>query len=77
MEKQLKYLVLGAGGTGGPIGGYLARAGKDVTLIARGRHLEAMKSNGLEIELGDESLFHGSISGNAGRDLCMCKRLFP
>lgn len=54
MEKQLKYLVLGAGGTGGPIGGYLARAGKDVTLIARGRHLEAMKSNGLEIELGDE-----------------------
>ena len=54
MEKQLKYLVLGAGGTGGPIGGYLTRAGKDVTLIARGRHLEAMKSSGLEIQLGEE-----------------------
>ena len=54
MEKQLKYVVLGAGGTGGPIGGYLTRAGKDVTLIARGRHLEAMKSGGLEIELGGE-----------------------
>lgn len=54
MEKQLKYVVLGAGGTGGPIGGYLTRAGKDVTLIARGRHLEAMKSGGLEIELGEE-----------------------
>ncbi len=68
MEKQLKYVVLGAGGTGGPIGGYLTRAGKDVTLIARGRHLEAMKSDGLEIELGesisgagDRSLLHGRI----------------
>ena len=68
VEKQLKYVVLGAGGTGGPIGGYLTRAGKDVTLIARGRHLEAMKSDGLEIELGEEhflgigeSLFHGRI----------------
>ena len=54
MEKQLKYLVLGAGGTGGPIGGYLTRAGKDVTLNARGGHLEAMKSSGLEIQLGEE-----------------------
>ena len=53
MEKQLKYVVLGVGGTGGPIGGYLTRAGKDVTLIARGRHLEAMKFAGLEIELGE------------------------
>ena len=55
MEKKLKYLVIGAGGTGGPIGGYLARAGKDVTLIARGRHMEAMKAHGLEIELAGES----------------------
>ena len=53
-KNSLKYVVLGAGGTGGPIGGYLTRAGKDVTLIARGRHLEAMKSDGLEIELGEE-----------------------
>lgn len=55
MEKELKYVVIGAGGTGGPIGGYLTRAGKDVTLIARGRHMEAMKAHGLEIELGGES----------------------
>ena len=55
MEKKLKYVVIGAGGTGGPIGGYLARAGKDVTLIARGRHMEAMKAHGLEIELAGES----------------------
>ena len=47
-------MVLGAGGTGGPIGAFLARAGRDVTLIARGRHLEAMRSGGLKIEFQDE-----------------------
>ena len=39
----MNYLVIGAGGTGGAIGGYLSRAGKEVTLIARGAHLEAMQ----------------------------------
>lgn len=43
----MKYTVIGAGGTGGCIGGYLAKAGCDVTLIARGEHLEAIKSDGL------------------------------
>ena len=33
---MLKYLIIGAGGTGLPIGAYLAKAGKDVTFIARG-----------------------------------------
>lgn len=46
----MKYLVIGAGGTGGAIGGFLTRAGKDVTLIARGRHLEAMRRDGLRFE---------------------------
>ena len=32
MKKQLKYVVIGAGGTGGAIGGFLAKAGKDVTV---------------------------------------------
>lgn len=54
MKNQLTYMVLGAGGTGGPIGAFLARAGRDVTLIARGRHLEAMRSGGLKIEFQDE-----------------------
>lgn len=49
----MKYLVIGAGGTGGCIGGYLARAGKDVTLIARGAHLEAIQQNGLCIKKPD------------------------
>ena len=46
----MKYLVIGAGGTGGAIGGFLARAGKDVTLIARGAHLAKMQAQGLKFE---------------------------
>lgn len=46
---MLKYLVVGTGGTGGTLGAYLARAGKDVTFIARGEHLKAMKEKGLRI----------------------------
>lgn len=46
----MKYLVIGAGGTGGAIGGFLSRVGKDVTLIARGAHLAAMRENGLWFE---------------------------
>lgn len=45
----MKYLVIGAGGTGGCIGAYLAKSGKDVTFIARGNHLKAMKENGLKV----------------------------
>lgn len=44
-----KYVIVGSGGTGGTIGAYLARAGKDVTFIARGEHLKAMKDKGLRI----------------------------
>lgn len=49
----MKYVVIGAGGTGGAIGGFLSRSGKDVTLIARGKHLAAMRENGLKFETPD------------------------
>ena len=45
----MKYLIIGAGGTGGALGAYLARGGKDVTLIARGAHLEAIQARGLRV----------------------------
>ena len=45
----MKYLVIGAGGTGGCIGGFLAHGGQDVTLIARGEHLKAIQENGLHL----------------------------
>lgn len=45
----MHYLVIGAGGTGGMIGYKLAKGGQDVTLIARGEHLERIKSEGLKV----------------------------
>ena len=45
----MKYLVVGTGGIGGSLGAFLARAGKDVTFIARGEHLKQISQNGLKI----------------------------
>lgn len=51
----MKIAVIGSGGVGGYFGGRLAAGGQDVTFVARGAHLEAMKKNGLKIfsALGD------------------------
>ena len=48
----MRIAVVGAGGVGGAYGAALAKAGADVTFIARGAHLAAMKSTGLRIEGG-------------------------
>jgi 2-dehydropantoate 2-reductase len=48
----MRIAVVGAGGVGGGFGAALARAGADVTFIARGAHLAAMKSKGLRVEGG-------------------------
>lgn len=48
----MRIAVVGAGGVGGGFGAALAKAGGDVTFIARGAHLAAMKSKGLKIEGG-------------------------
>lgn len=45
----MEYAIFGAGGTGCAIGFYLIKAGKDVTIIARGENLHALKEDGLEI----------------------------
>ena len=52
----MRFAVLGSGAVGGYYGARLARAGHDVTFIARGAHLEAIRARGLEIrspQLGD------------------------
>lgn len=46
----MKILVMGSGGVGGLFGGRLAHAGYDVTFVARGAHLAAMREQGLAIE---------------------------
>jgi 2-dehydropantoate 2-reductase len=46
----MKIACMGSGGVGGYFGGRLLQGGHDVTFIARGRHLAAMKANGLRID---------------------------
>ena len=46
----MRIAVIGAGGTGGYFGGLLARAGEDVTFVARGAQLEALRTRGLTLE---------------------------
>ena len=48
----MRIAVVGAGGVGGGFGVALAKAGADVTFIARGAHLAAMKSAGLKVQGG-------------------------
>jgi 2-dehydropantoate 2-reductase len=54
-DGAVRYVVYGAGAVGGAIGGLLARAGCPVVLVARGRHLEALQSGGLELRRPDPS----------------------
>ena len=51
----MKIAIIGSGGVGGYFGGKLANAGLDVTFLARGEHLKAIKANGLTVKsiLGD------------------------
>lgn len=46
----MKIGIIGTGGVGGYFGAKMAEAGNDVTFIARGAHLEAIKQNGLKVE---------------------------
>jgi len=47
---SLRWLVVGTGGVGGYFGGLLAHGGHDVTFLARGEHLRAMRTSGLRLE---------------------------
>jgi 2-dehydropantoate 2-reductase len=51
----MKICIVGAGAIGGLMGAKLALAGEEVTLIARGAHLEAMQKNGLKLIEEDSS----------------------
>jgi 2-dehydropantoate 2-reductase len=46
----MRFAVMGTGGVGGYFGGLLASAGYDVTFIARGPHLAALRERGLRVE---------------------------
>ena len=53
----MRIAVVGTGGIGGPYGASLAAAGADVTFVARGAHLAAIRENGLRVE-GDRGETH-------------------
>ena len=47
---ELKYVIAGAGATGGSIGAFLAADGRDVTFLARGAQLEAFQEKGIDMK---------------------------
>src|SRR5438128_680680 len=51
--RAMRIAILGSGGVGGYFGGRLAAAGTDITFIARGAHLAAMREKGLRIDRPD------------------------
>lgn len=61
VTSKMKYAIMGSGGTGGCIGGYLANTGCDVTMIARGKHLKAIKEKGLTLETSEKGTFNLKI----------------
>ena len=50
----MKICIYGAGAIGGYVGAQMSFAGADVSLVARGPHLKAMRENGLKLRIGDE-----------------------
>jgi 2-dehydropantoate 2-reductase len=59
----LKICVYGAGAIGGYIAGYLAKSGADVSVVARGAHLAAIRANGLTVE-SPESSFNVAVKAS-------------
>jgi 2-dehydropantoate 2-reductase len=51
----MRFLIYGAGAVGGVVGGRLCRHGHEVVLVARGRHLAAIRETGLRLESPDET----------------------
>ena len=76
-NNNLKYLIAGTGGVGGSIAGFLALAGKDVTCIARGEHLAAIREYGLRLhsDLKGEQTLKIPACGGIRRSRFLVSRL--
>lgn len=62
----MKIMIMGSGGVGAYFGGLLAKHGNDVTFIARGAHLEALRTKGLQVKSvhGDFSIVPAQATDN-------------
>jgi 2-dehydropantoate 2-reductase len=56
VTSAMRIAIMGSGGLGGYFGALLCRGGNEVTFIARGAHLEAIRSGGLRVEGGQDPL---------------------
>ncbi len=66
----MRVAVIGAGGIGGLYGGLLARAGHDVSYLARGEHLRAIQEHGLEVRSAEFGTFKvPGVASDDPRDL--------
>jgi 2-dehydropantoate 2-reductase len=65
----MKIAIMGTGGVGGYYGGLLAQHGHDVTFIARGEHLNAIRENGLQVKSvhGDFHVQPAQATDDAGQ----------
>jgi 2-dehydropantoate 2-reductase len=66
-DKPLKICVVGAGAIGGILAARLARAGHTLSAIARGVHLEAIRTNGLTLRDGNET-FTADVTASDNAD---------
>ena len=62
----MKIAIIGTGGVGGYFGGRLAKAGQDVTFLARGLHMQAIRKNGLVVKspAGDFTVVPVQVTDN-------------
>ena len=65
----MKLCVFGAGAVGGHIAAKLAAAGNDVSVVARGAHLQAMRSRGLKLLHGGETILGRVRAAETAREL--------
>ena len=65
----MKILIMGTGGVGGYYGGLLAQQGNEVTFIARGEHLNAIRQNGLKVNsiYGDFTISPANATDDPGK----------
>ncbi|MEV6051411.1 2-dehydropantoate 2-reductase N-terminal domain-containing protein [Streptomyces sp. NPDC052107] len=54
----MRYIIIGAGAVGGTVGGRLAQAGREVVLVARGKHLAALAEHGLRLRAPEGESTH-------------------
>ncbi len=52
----MRIAIMAAGGVGGFLGARLIKAGADVAIVARGKHLDAIRSSGLTLETPTETI---------------------